>query len=426
LSKSRNGLWLKSKRVIPGGVNSPVRAFRKVGGTPIFIDHASGSHIFDSEGNKYIDYVLSWGPLILGHAHPRVICAIKEVCERGTSFGAPTEAEAIFAEMIVEAVPSVEKVRLVSSGTEATMTAIRLARGFTGRDDVIKFEGCYHGHSDALLVKAGSGAATLGIPNSLGVPADFAHHTIALPYNDIDAFLRTIEHNHETIACVIVEPVAANMGVVPPEKGFLQTLRDSCSDHGIVLIFDEVITGFRLGYGGAQEFYSLMPDLTTLGKIIGGGMPIGAVGGEAEIMDKLAPDGGVYQAGTLSGNPVAVAAGIATLSVLSEENPYQKLNALTRKLCDGLHGITQRLSVPSYLTQIGSMMSLFFSDMPVRNFQDVLRTDAQPYRRYFHGMLERGVYLAPSPYEATFLSTAHTEQDVARTLEAAEEALRES
>lgn len=425
MSESRSDLWQKSTTFIPGGVNSPVRAFRKVGGTPVFIDHASGSHLFDSEDNEYIDYVLSWGPLILGHAHPRVISAIQETCEKGTSFGAPTEAEAVFAQMIVEAVPSLEKVRLVSSGTEATMTAIRLARGFRGRDDIIKFEGCYHGHSDSLLVKAGSGAATLGVPDSVGVPADFACHTITLPYNDIDAFVQTIEQNHREIACVIVEPVAANMGVVPPEEGFLQTLRDSCSAYDIVLIFDEVITGFRLGCGGAQEFYGVMPDLTTLGKIIGGGMPIGAVGGKAEIMDKLAPDGGVYQAGTLSGNPVAVAAGIATLTVLSEENPYQKLDNLTKKLAHGLREITERLSILSFITQVGSMMSLFFSDRPVQNFQDVLHADADRYSNYFHGMLKGGIYLAPSPYEATFLSTAHTEQDIEQTLAAAEESLRE-
>jgi glutamate-1-semialdehyde 2,1-aminomutase len=418
-------LWKKSSKFIPGGVNSPVRAFRKVGGTPVFIDHAAGSRLFDCEGKEYIDYVLSWGPLILGHAHPRVVSAIKQACDRGNSFGAPTEAEAIFAEMIVEAVPSIEKVRLVSSGTEATMTAIRLARGFTGKDDIIKFEGCYHGHSDSLLVKAGSGAATLGVPDSLGVPSDLARHTISLPYNDVSAFTRAIEGNHENLACVIVEPVAANMGVVPPEDGFLRALRDLCSRYGVILIFDEVITGFRLGYGGAQELYGITSDLTTLGKIIGGGMPIGAVGGKAEIMDLLAPDGGVYQAGTFSGNPVAVAAGIETLKVLSEENPYPELDRLTRKLADGLRNITQQLSIASFITQVGSMMSLFFSEKPVRDFQAVLRTDADRYRKYFHGMLKRGIYLAPSPYEATFLSTAHTDRDIERTLEAAEEALRE-
>ncbi len=418
-------LWKKSLKFIPGGVNSPVRAFRKVGGMPVFIDHAAGSRLFDCEGKEYIDYVLSWGPLILGHAHPRVILAIRQASDKGTSFGAPTEAEAIFAEMIVEAVPSIEKVRLVSSGTEAAMTAIRLARGFTGKNDIIKFEGCYHGHSDSLLVKAGSGAATLGVPDSLGVPSDLARHTISLPYNDVSAFTRAIEENHENLACVIVEPVAANMGVVPPEDGFLRALRDLCSRYGVILIFDEVITGFRLGYGGAQELYGIIPDLTTLGKIIGGGMPIGAVGGKAEIMDLLAPDGGVYQAGTLSGNPVAVAAGIETLKVLSEENPYPELDRLTRKLADGLRNITQQLSIASYITQVGSMMSLFFSEKPVRDFQAVLRTDADRYRKYFHGMLKRGIYLAPSPYEATFLSTAHTDRDIERTLEAAEEALRE-
>jgi glutamate-1-semialdehyde 2,1-aminomutase len=425
LTKRHSELWEKSIRYIPGGVNSPVRAFRNVGGTPIFVDYARGCHLYDCQGTEYVDYVLSWGPLILGHAHPRVVSAIQKSCEKGTSFGAPTEQEAVFAEMIVEAVPSIEKVRLVSSGTEATMTAIRLARGFTGKDDIVKFEGCYHGHSDALLVKAGSGAATLGKPDSLGVPADFARHTIVLPYNDTEAFARAVEEKHETVACVIVEPVAANMGVVPPEKGFLRTLRESCSRYNILLLFDEVITGFRLGYGGAQEMYGIIPELTTLGKIIGGGMPIGAVGGKAEIMDTLAPEGGVYQAGTLSGNPVAVAAGIATLKVLQEENPYEELDRLTRSLADGLRRITKDLSIPSYVTQVASMMSLFFSDGGVRDFQGVLRADASKYRRYFRGMLNRGIYLAPSPYEATFLSTAHTERDIERTLEAAEESLRE-
>ncbi len=423
MSNQHNDLWQKSIAFIPGGVNSPVRAFRKVGGTPVFIDHARGCQLFDCDGKEYIDYVLSWGPLILGHAHPSVLSAIRQASEKGTSFGAPTAQEALFARMIVEAVPSIEKVRLVNSGTEAAMTAIRLARGYTGRDDIIKFEGCYHGHSDSLLVKAGSGAATLGVPDSLGVPADFARHTLTLPYNDTDAFLQTIQQKHQTIACVIVEPVAANMGVVPPENGFLQTLREACTTYGVLLIFDEVITGFRLGLGGAQAHYGVIPDLTTLGKIIGGGMPIGAIGGRAKIMDCLAPDGGVYQAGTLSGNPVAVAAGIATLKILSEENPYEALNRLSGNLADGLRDITQKLSIPSYLTRVGSMMSLFFSERPVRNFQDVLKTDADRYRMYFHAMLEKGIYLAPSPYEATFLSTAHTEQDIEGTLTAAEQSL---
>ncbi|NQT82364.1 glutamate-1-semialdehyde 2,1-aminomutase [bacterium] len=425
MAKRHSHLWEKSLKYIPGGVNSPVRAFRKVGGTPIFIDRACGCRLHDCEGKEYIDYVLSWGPLILGHAHPHVISAIKTACQNGTSFGAPTEREALFAQMIAEAVPSIEKVRLVSSGTEATMTAIRLARGFSGKDDIIKFEGCYHGHSDSLLVKAGSGAATLGVPDSAGVPEDFARHTIALPYNDIETFVRAVEHNHETVACVIVEPVAANMGVVPPKGDFLRTLRDYCTRYDIILIFDEVITGFRLALGGAQELYGIIPDLTTLGKIIGGGMPIGALGGKAVIMDTLAPDGNVYQAGTLSGNPVAVAAGIATLKVLLEENPYQELDRLTRMLADGFRRITQKLSIQSCITQVGSMMSLFFSNETVRDFQAVLRADSERYRNYFHGMLSRGIYLAPSPYEATFLSTAHTEGDIQRTLEAAEESLRQ-
>jgi len=424
LNNPHRHLWQKSTRFIPGGVNSPVRAFRKVGGTPVFVDRASGCRLCDCEGKEYVDYVLSWGALILGHAHPRVVSAIKQACEKGTSFGAPTEAEAVFAEMIVQAVPSIEKVRLLSSGTEAAMTAIRLARGFSGKDDIVKFEGCYHGHSDSLLVKAGSGGATFGVPDSLGVPADFARHTVTVPFNDAEAFVHAVEENHEKLACVIVEPVAANMGVVLPKEGFLRTLREYCSRYGILLIFDEVITGFRLGYGGAQELYGIIPDLTILGKIIGGGMPIGAVGGKAEIMDALAPDGGVYQAGTLSGNPVAVAAGIATLKLLLEEKPYDELDRLSRILADGLREITGRLSLPSCVTQIGSMMSLFFSEKPVDDFQVVLRADASKYRKYFHGMLERGVYLAPSPYEVTFLSTAHTEREIERTLQAAEESLR--
>ncbi len=425
MTKWRSDLWEKASAYIPGGVNSPVRAFRKVGGTPIFIDHARGCYLYDCDGKEYIDYVMSWGPLILGHAHPRVISAVKKACEKGTSFGAPTEGEAVFAEMIVKAVPSIEKVRLVSSGTEATMTAIRLARGFTGKDDIIKFEGCYHGHSDSLLVKAGSGAATFGMPDSLGVPADFARHTVTLPYNDVEGFARAVEENQDTLACVIVEPVAANMGVVPPTEGFLGALRDYCSRHDILLVLDEVITAFRVAYGGAQDLYGITPDLTTLGKIIGGGMPIGAVGGKAIIMDELAPDGGVYQAGTLSGNPVAVAAGIATLKVLSEESPYEGLNRLTCMFADGLRAITEKLSIPSCVTQVGSMMSLFFTDETVRDFHAVLRADAAKYRSYFRGMLNKGIYLAPSPYEATFLSTAHTEQDIERTLEAARESLRE-
>ncbi len=426
MTKPHSDLWQKSTKYIPGGVNSPVRAFQKVGGTPIFVEHARGLSLYDSDGKEYIDYVMSWGPLILGHAHPRVVSAIRESSEKGTSFGAPTEGEAVFAQMIVEAVPFIEKVRLVSSGTEAAMTAIRLARGFTRKDDIIKFEGCYHGHSDSLLVKAGSGAATLGVPDSLGVPADFARHTITLPYNDPEAFVQAVQKNHDTLACVIVEPVAANMGVVPPKEGFLPTLRDYCTRYDILLVFDEVITGFRLAYGGAQELYGVMPDLTTLGKIIGGGMPIGALGGRAAIMDELAPDGGVYQAGTLSGNPVAVAAGIATLKVLSEENPYEELRRLTHILTDGLGRITQKLSIPSYVTQVGSMMSLFFTDETVHDFQAVLRADADKYRTYFHGMLNRGIYLAPSPYEATFLSTAHTQRAIERTLEAAEESLSQT
>lgn len=426
MSKRHNDLWHKSTAFIPGGVNSPVRAFRKVGGTPVFVDRARGCRLFDSEGKEYLDYVLSWGPLILGHAHPGIVSAIQQTCEKGTSFGAPTEQEALFAQMIVELVPSIEKVRLVSSGTEAAMTAIRLARGYTGKDDIIKFEGCYHGHSDSLLVKAGSGAATLGVPDSLGVPTDFARHTLTLPYNDTDALLQTIEDHHQILACVIIEPAAANMGVVPPDDGFLQTLREACTTYGVLLVFDEVITGFRLGLGGAQAHYGILPDVTILGKIIGGGMPIGATGGRAEIMDCLAPDGGVYQAGTLSGNPVAVAAGIATLKILLEQNPYKALERLTRELSEGLTEITQRLSVSSFVTQVGSMMSLFFSEKPVRNFQDVLQTDAEKYRRYFHAMLKRGIYLAPSPYEATFLSTAHTDEDIERTLAAAEESLLEA
>jgi len=416
-------LWGEAQKYIPGGVNSPVRAFGGVGGKPVFVDRANGSRFIDADGNEYIDYVLSWGPLILGHAHEAVLKKVTEAAVGGTSFGIPTAMETELAKRIVAAVPSIEKVRLVNSGTEATMSAIRLARGYTGRDYVVKFDGCYHGHADGLLVKAGSGATTLGIPTSPGVPADYARYTLTLPFNDIDAVREMCDGKGAEIACVIVEPVAGNTGVVPPEPGFLEGLREIASRHGIVLIFDEVITGFRLGLGGAQEKFSVTPDLTTLGKIIGGGLPVGAYGGRTEIMDRLAPTGPVYQAGTLSGNPLAVAAGLATLEILARDGTYERLNELGDRLARGLEEAASRAGVNTYHTQVGSMLCMFFTDQPVRNYRDALLCDTDRYARYFHAMLGRGVYMAPSQFEAGFVSLAHTEDDIDETVARATEAL---
>ncbi|MBI5118184.1 glutamate-1-semialdehyde 2,1-aminomutase [Candidatus Poribacteria bacterium] len=405
---------------MPGGVNSPVRAFKGVGGAPIFVERGRGCKIWDADGNEYIDYVCSWGPLILGHAHKEVVARLKKVIESGTSFGIPTERESDLARKIIRAVPSIEKVRLVNSGTEAMMSAIRLARGYTGRSVIIKFEGCYHGHADGLLVKAGSGATTLGVPTSPGVPPEYANCTMTLPYNDADAVASACAEHGGRIACVIVEPVAGNMGVVPPAPGFLASLREITEKYGILLVFDEIITGFRVAYGGAQALYKIKPDLTTLGKIIGGGLPVGAYGGKAEIMEKMAPAGPVYQAGTLAGNPLAVEAGLATLDVLSRPGTYKTLEKLASRLGDGLVDAARAAGIPTYHTRVGSMLCMFFAENPVNDYEDALRSDTQRYAKYFHEMLGRGVYLAPSQFEAAFVSLAHTERDIDKTIEAAE------
>lgn len=421
-SKSEK-LWKDAQRYIPGGVNSPVRAFKGVGGNPIFVDRGKGSKIWDADGKQYVDHVCSWGPLILGHAHPEVAARLKKVISKGTSFGIPTERETDLARMVVRAVPSIEKVRLVSSGTEAVMSAIRLARGYTKRSLIIKFEGCYHGHADGLLVKAGSGATTLGVPTSPGVPPEYASCTMTLPYNDVDAVAKACKKYGKRLAAIILEPVAGNMGVVPPEDGYLGALREITKKHGILLIFDEIITGFRVAYGGAQALYKITPDLTTLGKIIGGGLPVGAYGGRADIMDRLAPTGPVYQAGTLSGNPLAVEAGLATLEILSRPGAYKRLGKLAAKMGDGLKEAADKAGVPTYHTRVGSMMCMFFTDNAVRNYDDALKCNTKRYGKYFHEMLGRGVYLAPSQFEAAFVSLAHTEKDIEKTLRAAKRSL---
>lgn len=412
--------------VIPGGVNSPVRACKSVGCNPIFIDRADGSIIYDVDGNRYIDYVCSWGPMILGHGHSAVTAAIEEALKNGTSYGAPTWREVELARKIIDMVPSIEQVRLVNSGTEATMSAIRLARAYTNRKKIIKFDGCYHGHADAFLVKAGSGVVTLGIPGSPGVPEEVVGNTISLPFNDLDTLKKVLELEGDQIAAVIVEPVPANMGVVIPLPDFLPTLRDWTTQNGIVLIFDEVITGFRLAPGGAQEYYNVMPDLTCLGKIIGGGLPVGAYGGRAEIMQYVAPAGPVYQAGTLSGNPLATAAGLATLKVLSRPGIYELLSSKTSFLTEALTEVAAGLGIPCHIQVIGSMFTCFFGvNGPVYNFEDVKKADTEMYGRFFRNMLEAGVYLAPSQFEAAFLSLAHGMDDMERTVEAAEIALKE-
>ena len=409
---------------IPGGVNSPVRACKSVGRDPVFIDRAEGSLIYDADGNQYIDYVGSWGPLILGHRHPSVISAIENVLKRGTSFGAPTDLEIQLAELIIESVPSVEIVRMVNSGTEATMSAVRLARGVTGRDRVIKFDGCYHGHADTLLVEAGSGVATLSIPGSPGVPKSFVAHTRSLPYNDIECFKKIMTEEGEKVACVIVEPVAGNMGCVPPAEGFLQTLRKLTEDTGSLLIFDEVMTGYRVAYGGAQELYGITPDLTTLGKIIGGGLPVGAYGGKREIMEQIAPQGPVYQAGTLSGNPVAMAAGIATLKALKKPGFYESLNDNAKKLANGLRKSAEDAGIAVTGAVVGSMMGLFFTDRAVGNFDDAKTCNLDRFSDYYRRMLEGGIYLAPSQFEVMFVSAAHTPEDIDRTISTAGEVFK--
>lgn len=421
--KSRE-LFKEAKKYIPGGVNSPVRAYRAVGIEPIFISHGKGSKIYDVEEKEYIDYVCSWGPLILGHAHPQILSSVREALEKGTSFGAPTELEIEMAKMIVSAVPSIEKVRMVSSGTEATMSAIRLARGFIEREKIIKFEGCYHGHADSLLVEAGSGVATLGIPGSPGITKKAASDTITLPYNNLEAVEKILNEQGGEIACLIVEPIAANMGVVPPKAGFLKGLRELTKKYGIILIFDEVITGFRVSYGGAQELYGINPDLTCLGKIIGGGFPVGAFGGKAEIMNYLAPDGPVYQAGTLSGNPVAMTAGIATLKILSNSKIYQKLEEKAGRFSKELKAAAKAAGVKASFTRVGSILSMFFTSEEVIDYTSAKKSDTDKYAKYFANMLENGVYLAPSQFEATFISYAHLDEDINKTIKAAQKALR--
>ncbi|MDD5323328.1 MAG: glutamate-1-semialdehyde 2,1-aminomutase [Methylococcales bacterium] len=414
-------LFSDAKQVIPGGVNSPVRSFSGVGGTPVFIDHACGAYIYDSLGKRYIDYVGSWGPMILGHAHPEVIAAVKQSAEKGLSFGAPTEIETLMARRVCELVPSCDLVRMVSSGTEATMSAIRLARGYTGRDKIVKFEGCYHGHSDSLLVKAGSGALTFGVPSSPGVPASVAADTITLAYNDSESVSKLFTEIGEQIACIIVEPVAGNMNCIPPVPGFLETLRRVCDDYDSVLIFDEVMTGFRVGLNSAQGFYNIKPDLTTLGKIIGGGMPVGAFGGQRKIMEYLAPLGPVYQAGTLSGNPVAMAAGLKTLELIAQPGFYESLTAKTEKLTSGLKERAQQTGIAMRTNAVGGMFGLFFSaEQQVTTFAQVMGCDQNLFKRFFHAMLDEGLYLAPSAFEAGFVSAAHSEEDLALTLDTAE------
>jgi glutamate-1-semialdehyde 2,1-aminomutase len=419
LIDTSKSLYEKAKALIPGGVNSPVRACRSVGASPLFIAKADGPYIYDADGNRYIDYIGSWGPMILGHRHPDVIAALAATLESGTSFGAPTESEVTLAEMITSAVPSVEMVRMVNSGTEATMSAIRLARGVTHRDLIVKFDGCYHGHADALLVEAGSGVATFNIPGSPGVPEAFTSHTLSLPYNDIDQFQRLMDDRGDEIACVIVEPIAGNMGLVTPREGFLETLRALTEKHGAILICDEVMTGFRVAYGGAQALYGVTPDLSCFGKIIGGGLPVGAYGGRRELMEQVAPQGGVYQAGTLSGNPLAMAAGIATLKALQAPDFYEALDTVSERLLSGLLGAAQKAGIPVSGKRVGSMLGLYFCDRLVENFEDAKTADLSRFSAYYKLMRAKGVYLAPSQFEAAFVSAAHTPAVIDETLAAA-------
>lgn len=418
-------LFTEAQRYIPGGVNSPVRAFKGVGGEPLFIARAEGAYLYDTDGRRYIDYVSSWGPMIAGHAHPAVVRAVQETAQHGLSFGAPTDIETRLAKRICEILPSIELVRMVNSGTEATMSAIRLARGVTGRERLVKFEGCYHGHSDSLLVKAGSGALTFSVPSSAGIPAALAALTLTLPYNDAAAARTAFKRYGREIACVIVEPVAGNMNCVPPLPGFLETLRELCTQSGSLLIFDEVMTGFRVARGGAQALYGITPDLTTLGKIIGGGLPVGAFGGRREFMEKISPLGPVYQAGTLSGNPVAMAAGLATLELLGDPKFYQNLENRTRELADGLRRAAEGAGVAFSVNQVCGMFGLFFTDArQVNHYSQVMACDTQHFKRFFHSMLEQGIYLAPSAFEAGFVSAAHSEADIQATLAAARRAFK--
>ncbi|QTA84163.1 glutamate-1-semialdehyde 2,1-aminomutase [Desulfonema magnum] len=412
----------QAMNIIPGGVNSPVRACKSVGSDhPLFINNADGCMIFDADGNSFIDYVGSWGPMILGHRHPKVTEALSFALAQGASFGAPTSAEIRLAQAVTEAVPSIEMVRMVNSGTEATMSAIRLARGFTGRDTIIKFDGCYHGHADTLLVEAGSGVATLGIPGSPGVPKSFVEHTLSLPYNDADCVREVMEKQGDKIACIIVEPVAGNMGLVPPAHGFLEILREVTEKSGSLLIFDEVMCGFRVAYGGAQELYGISPDITCLGKIIGGGLPVGAYGGKREFMEYIAPQGPVYQAGTLSGNPLAMSAGITTLEQLKKPGFYESLEEKSARLSEGLKKAAEKAEIKASFNRVGSMMGLFFTDKDVKNFADAKTSDLDLFSAYYKGMLQKGIYLAPSQFEAGFVSAAHTDEHIDTTIKAAEE-----
>jgi len=415
-------LFVQAQRHIPGGVNSPVRAFRGVGGDPIFFARGEGAYLYDEDGQRYVDYVGSWGPMIAGHAHPEVLHAVREAIARGLGFGAPTKIETQMADRVCELVPSMEMVRMVSSGTEATMSAIRLARGYTGRDKILKFEGCYHGHSDSLLVKAGSGALTLGVPSSLGVPVALAEHTLTVAYNSIEQVREVFAHVGHQIACIIVEPVAGNMNCIPPAPGFLQGLRAVCDEYGSVLIFDEVMTGFRVALGGAQALYNVKPDLTTLGKVIGGGLPVGAFGGKRAIMEKIAPLGPVYQAGTLSGNPVSMAAGLAMLNIISKPGFFEKLTTRTQQLTDGLVAKAKQAKIPLTTNTVGGMFGIFFStESQVTNYTQATQCNVDRFKLFYHGMLEHGVYLAPSAFEAGFVSSAHGDAEIAATLAAAEQ-----
>ena len=424
LSNSKK-MYERAVKLIPGGVNSPVRACQSVGADPLFIDRADGCLIIDADGNRYIDYIGSWGPMILGHRHPAVIEAVATVLERGTSFGAPTDLEVQLAQMVTDAVPSVEIVRMVNSGTEASMSAVRLARGITQRDIILKFDGCYHGHADTLLVAAGSGVATLGIPGSPGIPESIAQHTLSLPYNDVDALTRVMAKKGDSVAAIIVEPVAGNMGLVAPQKGFLDALRQMCDRYGSILIFDEVMTGFRVASGGAQALYGVSPDLTCFGKIIGGGLPVGAYGGKHDLMSQVAPQGSVYQAGTLSGNPVAMAAGIATLEQIQKDGFYEALDQKAEQLLSGLEKVAQKAAIPVQTQRVGSMLGFFFNDRPVHNFDDAKTSDLEKFSAFYNGMRREGIYIAPSQFEALFVSAAHETEHIEATLGAAERVLAE-
>lgn len=418
-------LFKKAQELLPGGVDSPVRAFRAVGGQPLFIEKGKGAYLYDVDGNRYIDYVLSWGPLILGHAHPKVIDAIKQAAEHGTSFGAPSPLEIKLAQQVKEFIPAIEMIRFVNSGTEATMTALRLARAYTKRNKIVKFEGCYHGHADLLLVQAGSGVATLGLPDSPGVPPATTQDTLVARYNDLNSIKELFQQFEGEIAAVIIEPVAGNMGVVPPEPGFLEELRKITQEQGTLLIFDEVMTGFRVHPGGAQTLYNIQPDLTTLGKVIGGGLPVGAYGGKHEIMSLIAPSGPVYQAGTLSGNPLAMAAGISTLGALQAPGVWDTLNENSKNLAEGIMAGARKAGISIHLNQVGTMFSAFFTDMRVHDWSSAKTSDTERFKNYFQGMLHRGIYLAPSQFEAGFMSTAHSDKEIQETIKAAEKTFRE-